>query len=1136
MVETKLLYGGMDKERSIETMDEQDYLSAHNITSIHNEEGDTNYVTNVDGNIKITVNKPAGLNKVIGSQSFKNVGKVFFVRYNSLKYHQVVQYDHKTRTETIIYENLTDSHGEDILEIESNSYFTDIVLINEEELIINNGEKEIFNFNIKEGRKDGLYKEDITLIKKPIRNPPKVEYIDDESTAKNNLRGNLFQFKVQVEYEGNKTSVYSHTSDMVVPEDETAYDTGQEITSNNALEITTNLFYELNGFLGDKKTVKSLRYIAKSNEGSWVIIKEIDVEDIKDLPSSIDIENEIEESFDPSTYDYKFIFRNTGLYPFEDEVEAENLYDAIPNRAEAVEEVNGTVLAIGSPEEGYDRPDIETTHAVTYYDPDLGSGSSGGGDNFKVSRIRWESHQIIVRRLYVYFSGDPSEGDKVIMRFFPRGNASAVQEEDYTVTISDEIAGLTTVLNNTVNKFNSLGFSGVSFVRQDNYILVVISTNTHSHGIQTIFVDNAGTSTNITTKSVNSLKNNSSYQYSINYYDEYGRPFPIVTGDKFVFETDPLSNTAGLLPQASITIESDPPEGASYYRIGLTENKTTDKYITLVGKVASTTNDDYIIIDLKSLEYFINNEKDGVVNYDFEKGDKVIFTRFINGVGATTKWVDNPIVETDIIDFTIDVPEDEPNTTKYFLKVRKTAVLDEYSVYMINSDVELEIYTPKDTSTDSGENAIFYEIGDTYNIVDGQHSFQEILIQTGDSYFRGRGYMGTFSDDIMVIDVADPNFSDNYKSNYWSKGTPRTYYDQQGKVRRKGSIRYSDEYVIGSKINGISRFYPERIYGEAGGETTSKYGHIRKMIMRDNHLVAIQEYKVAIIPVYRSILQDNQDSQITADSTRLFGNVQYRAGEYGCGSAKTSIAKTDSGVIYFVDSNKRTPCRDTISNGVEAINVLTNNFFLKFIDRADKTGSKLIGYTHDSKKEYILSIEDRGEVLQTLSFYDSEYESDWGIDPYTVNLIGAPNGNTGGLNNPAGYLTYKPDQDYVGRDYISFSFEHEGNTVHRRIPVIVKEGDGTPDPFQFPPENNASTNTTYIRAIIVSGINMPTPISIVGGEYRIEEAVWTDENGEVRDDEFVEIKIVSSDQPNTTVSATLTIGGVSATFNVTTGS
>src|SRR5699024_11350062 len=122
------------------------------------------------------------------------------------------------------------------------------------------------------------------------------------------------------------------------------------------------------------------------------------------------------------------------------------------------------------------------------------------------------------------------------------------------------------------------------------------------------------------------------------------------------------------------------------------------------------------------------------------------------------------------------------------------------------------------------------------------------------------------------------------------------------------------------KKNKNTILYHKRKYVKAEEETTSKYGHKRKKIMRNNHLVAIQEYKVAIIPVYRSILQDNQDSQITADSTRLFGNVQYRAGEYGCGSAKTSIAKTDSGVIYFVDSNKRTPCRDTISNGVQPIN------------------------------------------------------------------------------------------------------------------------------------------------------------------------------------------------------------------------
>src|SRR5690625_7705483 len=102
----------------------------------------------------------------------------------------------------------------------------------------------------------------------------------------------------------------------------------------------------------------------------------------------------------------------------------------------------------------------------------------------------------------------------------------------------------------------------------------------------------------------------------------------------------------------------------------------------------------------------------------------------MNGVGAKTKWVDHPIVEIDIIDFTIDVPEDEPNTTKYFLKVRKTAVLDEYSTYMINSDVELEIYTPKDTFTDSEINSIIYENWYDYYILVCELSFRVYLILT----------------------------------------------------------------------------------------------------------------------------------------------------------------------------------------------------------------------------------------------------------------------------------------------------------------------------------------------------------------------------------------------------------------------
>jgi hypothetical protein len=96
--------------------------------------------------------------------------------------------------------------------------------------------------------------------------------------------------------------------------------------------------------------------------------------------------------------------------------------------------------------------------------------------------------------------------------------------------------------------------------------------------------------------------------------------------------------------------------------------------------------------------------------------------------------------------------------------------------------------------------------------------------------------------------------------------------------------------------------------------------------------------------------------------------------------------------------------------------------------------------------------------------------------------------------------------------------------------------DTTPDPFVFASRANAPLHIwIWSNAISVSGINIAVPISISGGEYEINgSGSWTSASGMVNEGEAVRVRVVSSGSRLTTVDTTLTIGGVSAVFRVTT--
>ena len=101
-------------------------------------------------------------------------------------------------------------------------------------------------------------------------------------------------------------------------------------------------------------------------------------------------------------------------------------------------------------------------------------------------------------------------------------------------------------------------------------------------------------------------------------------------------------------------------------------------------------------------------------------------------------------------------------------------------------------------------------------------------------------------------------------------------------------------------------------------------------------------------------------------------------------------------------------------------------------------------------------------------------------------------------------------------------------------------GTGTnavPNAFSFVPLNNVDPATGQVsNAITVTGTNVPTTISVSSGaEFSVNGGSYTSTPGIVSPGALVTVRVTSSSAYNTPVSVVLTIGGVNATFTVTTG-
>ena len=138
------------------------------------------------------------------------------------------------------------------------------------------------------------------------------------------------------------------------------------------------------------------------------------------------------------------------------------------------------------------------------------------------------------------------------------------------------------------------------------------------------------------------------------------------------------------------------------------------------------------------------------------------------------------------------------------------------------------------------------------------------------------------------------------------------------------------------------------------------------------------------------------------------------------------------------------------------------------------------------------------------------------------------------------YLGYNPE--ISSSQYFKGQLDEIGwynRTLSQAEITVISNS--APDSFSFPPRfNSPLSDSIESGAITVSGISLPTGISVSGGEYAISTdnggswGNWTNAPGMVSLNSQVKLSLTSADGFNTSTTATLTLGSVSGAFTVTT--
>jgi hypothetical protein len=1187
--------GGMDTNSAPEAVDKNDVISAFNTRNSGTSIGEAGKVTNIESTelVPEIVSVPGGIKKTIGGREFDDIQQAITFRYNSFGYHQILVYDYATNTHKAIYTDKTDSAGISLMPLDPQFYVDNVLLVNQSYLVWTDGQSSIGFTNLQKlstGSYVTILAEDFSLIKPQPLSPPIGSYSNDGGKASNFLKTKLFQFNAMWFGQDYTSSVWSTWSKRIIPSQESTPTTGGDVSQNNCIIISVPV---------GSVRVQTINIGARYGVFGYNIIKSVDRSYAIALTNTtISIVTEVLEAYDPATGLYSFVFYNDSVATPVAPTETDLAFDYVPQMAGAAEILNGNIIALGDVVEGYARPATDVSVVAVGYDPNLTvpyppmssplvktefyAGASGSGAG---------NHR---RRMYVGYRGTPAVGDFLSITLADIRNANATLTYTYTVlagqSLSDVVNSFAAVIPNSNVQTNIDGSIYINFVGdpyyggqnafvRNNVAGPAVSKSIHSvldnssYQLALSYRDKYGRyfplvannkfivktpsfaqtqglalqlNWNINTPT--SPTNAVDYQWLITKNNTTATILDVLgsiinyKGTWSAHANSPtLAPNSGIVGDAYlITVPNLPTDtpinlgnGAISYPTGSYLVYNGQSWDLVDGKFADMTSASNVwVFKLNPLNLFNTEFSDKgistVLTYDYSQNDRCTLHCYYTSP-TTRVWLNNPCIDLTILGY-------DPAT--FLLKVAKPSTL--LIATILNKDVYMRLSSPKQQvqgATGSENETIWYEIGERFTITNGVHDILAGSITDGDVYFKTRQYRGSIDPSVAYPYLAtDFNFSDFYASAFTSYGRPRAYLDVLEAAEHKAVIRYSQNFVLGSRNNGLTRFFAEAIYGEADGQTSSSWGAIGVLWQRGDVLVIIQETNTGYAPINISILEDAAQQKQYAISEKLINNIRYnQTGNIGIGRAKESFCFYDS-AGWFIDPNRSAPIQVGL-DGLTDIGYKMSKYFKEVIQQAYRNGKKLVMYYDRYYKEVVFATQTTGDILTEFKFTALSWNILNGYTPLP-SAITPSNGthSTVSYNTTTGDAVYTPTTGYVGADVALFSFMAGGATI--TVNNCLNWTAGNPNVFSFsfpalfgqPLSSQALSNT-----ILVGGNTISAPISIVGGTYSINGGPFISVDGSVNNGDIVQISVGTSGTSSTETHADLTISAETERFSATTG-
>lgn len=1190
-------HGGMDQDDAPIRIEKGDFVTGYNIRASGTSAGEDGYITNIESNVLIQGNLHAGINKIVGAAGFEQIRAAVWFIYNSFGYHQIGVLNYDTDTLTIVFENLTNSAGIDVMGLTPQNYVDDIKLINDTYLLWNDAAAALGYTNLDTLQSGGygtILQEDFSLIKPQILPPPTGTYGSDGGQPANYLFGLLPQFNAQTVNADFNYAAWSTWSKRIVPYQQNTPVLGSDVSQNNYIIVSA--------YAGSIRAT-TLNIACRFGTDIFQIVKSVDRAYFTSLPhTSVDVPNEVYEAYDPAANLYSFAFYNNDVSIPVDPVETDLNYDYVPQSAEAMEVVNGDIVALGGLRVGYDRPATSVSVGAVGYDPNIDIPSGTYPDPLTMSNVfkgATGSGAGNHKRIMTFqLSGTPHTGDKIIVITANIGNATAVHNYTYTVPASQDgnllavVQSVQQSLPNSTYASNGTGGYGILFIDAPFY-------GGQTFAVQLFFSGAA------VANSIPAVLDNTIYQLALSYRDKYGRFFPLDTDNTFIIPTPSYAQVNGNAIQIQWKINTaNAPVGAVDYQWLLTVppvDNVVDTIATLLNYISAwdaktntptlaantgTVGDTYQITtpisinesgyvnlgnnsDYKTGDYVVYNGQswdilpkefgdltatgnilafslnalnlfnsqyasqgvDTILAYQFSQGDRCTLHYYIDASGNKI-FINNPCVNLSVFGF---------DEASYIVKMEKSAIFNATVLAGKNTFLRLYSPAPQTQSASAALNStVFREVGERFTITNGMHDVLSGVIYDGGCYYKTRQFADAllpYTNPPVDVLATDLNYSDFYPSKFSSFGRARSFLDELEKTEREAVINWSQSYVLGSRINGLTRFYPANVYGTQGGETSANYGAIKKLLQVNNELVCIQALNHGSIPVYQTVYEDALQRTTVAVAQKLFNPIRYTTSHHiGIGNAKSSVAIYNN-VIYWVDPNRSQPVRWE-GNGCFPISMKMTKFFKTTLQAATEAGLKMIGWYDIFNDEYVLSIQQPGAVIVSFVFNATNWQTlaSYIIAPGDITISTPPAHSTTSYDSTTGLVTITPSTNYVGSDTLQISFPAPGlGTLTKNACFAWTAGNTTVNPFSFAPQMGVPLSTLILsNTITVNGNNIAVAISITGGQYSINGGAFTSAAGTVNPGDSVQVEVMSSGSNNTATSCTLTISATTGTFTVTT--